>query len=120
MVYKNFLLRFLFSVIILSVYFILSYINFNLVFYLILLIYFIILLEILLYFKTYKFIPIIYITLSLIFFFNINFNELDILNFNLRPVACATIPSVRNLKSHQIILFSIGQLIFLMYHKTYS
>ena len=28
-----------------------------------------------------------------------------ILNFNLRPVACATIPSVRNLKSHQILYY---------------
>ena len=81
--YKNFLLRCLFSIIILSIYFIFSYVNFNLVFYLILLIYFIILFEILLYFKKYKFIPIIYITMSLIFFFNINFKELDILNFNL-------------------------------------
>ena len=42
MVYKNFLLRSLFAVIILSIYFIISYIDFNLVFYLILLIYFII------------------------------------------------------------------------------
>ena len=83
MVYKNFLLRCLFSVIILSIYFIISYINFNLVFYLILLIYLIILLEIFLYFKKYKFIPIIYISLSLICFFNIDFKELNILDFNL-------------------------------------
>ena len=83
MVYKNFLLRFLFAVIILSIYFIISYINFNLVFYLILLIYIIILLEIIIYFKTYKFIPIIYIALSLICFFNIDFKELKILDFNL-------------------------------------
>ena len=46
MVYKNFLLRCLFALIILSIYFIISYINFNLVFYLILLIYFFIFLEI--------------------------------------------------------------------------
>ena len=83
MVYKNFLLRCLFSVIILSIYFIISYINFNLVFYLILLIYLIILLEIFLYFKKYNFIPVIYIILSLICFFNIDFKELNILDFNL-------------------------------------
>ena len=90
MVYKNFLLRCLFSVIILSIYFIISYINFNLVFYLILLIYLIILLEIYLYFKKYKFIPIIYIALSLICFFNIDFKELNILDFNLLIIIIIT------------------------------
>ena len=90
MVYKNFLLRCLFSVIILSIYFIISYINFNLVFYLILLIYFIIILEIFLYFEKYKFIPIIYITLSLICFFNIDFKELNILDFNLLIIIIIT------------------------------
>ena len=90
MVYKNFLLRCLFALIILSVYFIVSYFNFNLVFYLILLIYFIIVLEILIYFKKYKFIPIIYITFSLIFFFNLDFNELNILDFNLLIVIIIT------------------------------
>ena len=90
MVYKNFLLRCLFSVIILSIYFIISYINFNLVFYLILLIYFIIILEIFLYFEKYKFIPIIYIILSLICFFNIDFKELNILDFNLLIIIIIT------------------------------
>ena len=90
MVYKNFLLRCLFSVIILSIYFIISHINFNLVFYLILLIYLIILLEIFLYFKKYKFIPIIYIILSLICFFNIDFKELNILDFNLLIIIIIT------------------------------
>ncbi len=88
--YKNFLLRCLFSVIILSIYFIISYINFSLVFYLILLIYFIILLEIYLFFKKYKFIPIIYITLSLICFFNIDFKELNIYDFNLLIIIIIT------------------------------
>ena len=83
MVYKNFLLRCLFAIIILSIYFITSYIDFNLVFYLILLIYLIIFLEIIIYFKTYKFIPIIYITFSFIFFFNIDFKVLNITDFNL-------------------------------------
>ena len=90
MVYKNFLLRSLFAVIILSIYFIISYINFNLIFYLILLIYFIIILEIFLYFEKYKFIPIIYITFSLICFFNIDFKELNILDFNLLIIIIIT------------------------------
>ena len=90
MVYKNFLLRCLFALIILSVYFIVSYFNFNLVFYLILLIYFIIVLEILMYFKKYKFIPIIYITFSLICFLNIDFKDLNILDFNLLIIIIIT------------------------------
>ena len=73
-----------------SIYFIISYIDFNLVFYLILLIYIIILLEIIIYFKTYKFIPIIYIALSLICFLNINFKEFKILDFNLLLIIIIT------------------------------
>ena len=90
MVYKNFLLRFLFSVIILSIYFIISYIDFNLVFYLIFLIYLIIILEIFINFKRYKFIPIIYITLSLTFFLNIDFEKINILDFNLLIIIIIT------------------------------
>ena len=90
MVYKNFLLRCLFAVIILSIYFIISYIDFYLVFYLIILIYFIIFLEIIIYFKSYKFIPIIYIALSLICFFNIDFKEINILDFNLLLIIIIT------------------------------
>ncbi len=90
MVYKNFLLRSLFSIIILSLYFIISYYNFSLLFYLILLIYFIIILEIFIYFKRYKFIPIIYIVFSFIFFLNIDFKFLNILDFNLLIIIIIT------------------------------
>ena len=82
MVYKNFLLRSLFSLIFFLIYFFISYINFTFVFYLILLIYFVILIEIILYFKKYKLIPIIYIILSLLFFFNIDFKKISIIDFN--------------------------------------
>ena len=90
MVYKNFLLRCLFSIIILSIYFIVSFINFSLVFYLIFLIYLIIALEIIINFKKYKFIPIIYITLSLIFFLNIDFKKINVLDFNLLIIIIIT------------------------------
>ena len=90
MVYKNFLLRFLFAVVILSIYFIISYIDFKLVFYSILLIYLIIVLEIIIYFKTYKFIPIFYIAFSFIFFFNIDFKALNIADFNLLLIIIIT------------------------------
>ena len=73
-----------------SIYFIISYIDFNLVFYSILLIYFVIILEIVIYFKRYKFIPIIYIFFSLICFFNIDFKVLNIVDFNLLLIIIIT------------------------------
>ena len=90
MVYKNFLLRVLFASIILSIYFIVSYFNFNLVFYLILFIYFIIVLEIFIYFKRFKLVPLIYIIFSLICFINIDFKDLKILDFNLLIIIIIT------------------------------
>jgi len=83
MVYNNFLLRLLFSIIFISVYLIFSFINFNYLFYLILLIYFLTLLEVSLYFKIYKILPIIYLLSSFVFFINIDFSKINVLNFNL-------------------------------------
>ena len=83
MVYNNFILRLLFSILFISVYFIFAFINFNYVFYLILLIYFFIFLEINIYFRSYKFIPLIYLFVSFCFFIIIDFNDVFFLNFNL-------------------------------------
>ena len=83
MVYNNFLLRLLLSTLFISVYIVLSYINFNYVFYLILLIYLLVCIEIYINFKSYKLIPIVYIFISLIFFITINFNNEIFLKFNL-------------------------------------
>ncbi len=83
MVYSNFILRFLVSLFFISIYFFFTYINFSYVFYLILLIYFFIFLEILIYFKLYKLYPLIYILISFLFFITIKFNEEFFLNFNL-------------------------------------
>ena len=83
MVYNNFILRLLFSIFFISVYFIVAFINFNNVFYLILLIYFFIFLEINIYFRSYKFIPLIYLFVSFCFFIIIDFNDVFFLNFNL-------------------------------------
>ena len=83
MVYSNFILRLLFSILFITSYFIISSINFNLIFYLILIIYFAVILEIYIYFKIYKLFPIIYILISLIFFFTIDFNEDDLISFNI-------------------------------------
>ena len=83
MVYKNLYLRFLSSCIFISIYILLNYINFKLIFYLIIIIYFILIFEVFFYFKKFKTVPIIYILISLIFFVNIDFNNQIILNFNL-------------------------------------
>ena len=83
MVYKNFFLRAFLSLIFIIIYLTCLIINFNLVFYLILLIYFLVLFEIILYFKKYRFLPIIYLIISLVFFNIIDFNHEIILSFNL-------------------------------------
>ena len=83
MAYNNFILRLLFSILFVSIYFIFTYINFNYVFYLILFIYLLIFIEIYIYFKSYKLVPIIYLFVSFCFFIIINFDEISFLNFNL-------------------------------------
>ncbi len=83
MAYKNFFLRLFFSFIFVTIYLSVSYINFIQVFYLIVIIYFGIIIEIILNFKKYKTIPLLYIFISFIFFILINFNDLTFLNFNL-------------------------------------
>ena len=83
MAYKNFLLRLFFSFIFITIYFSISYIDFILVFYFIVIIYFGILIEIIFNFKKYKIIPLLYTIISFIFFILINFDNLIFLNFNL-------------------------------------
>tara|TARA_A100001011_G_scaffold13319_1_gene14204 strand:- start:6054 stop:6677 length:624 start_codon:yes stop_codon:yes gene_type:complete len=83
MVYNNFLLRLLVSTIFISIYCISIFINFQYVFYLIILIYILIFLEIYNYFKKSKLFPLIYIFISFIFFFSIEFNKENFLYFNL-------------------------------------
>ena len=83
MVYNNFLLRLLFSSFFISIYCIFAYINFKYIYYLIFLIYILIFIEIYLNFKLYKFLPIIYVLISFIFFIVIDFDKIIFLNFNL-------------------------------------
>ena len=83
MVYSNFILRLLFSLLFIISYFIISLINFNLVFYLILLIYIVVILEIYIFFKIHRLFPVIYILTSAIFFFTIEFEEDNFLMFNI-------------------------------------
>ena len=83
MVYNNFILRLFFSTFFIIIYFIFAYINFEFVFYLVLLIYIFILIEIYINFNLYKYLPIIYLLISFIFFILIDFGEIKIINFNL-------------------------------------
>ena len=83
MVYKNFLLRLLFSLVFILTYIVISLTNFSLVFYLILIIYLAITIEVYYNFTIYKKIPILYIFVSFIFFNLIELNNSLFLNFNL-------------------------------------
>ena len=83
MVYNNFSLRLLFSSILIFIYLIFTFINFEYIFYLIIIIYLLIFIEIYFYFKKYSLLPYIYIAISFIFFLWIDFSKENILNFNL-------------------------------------
>ena len=83
MVFKNFIFRSLFSFLFILIYLLIAFINFHFVFYLILLVYLLIFFEIYNHFKSYKLIPTIYILVSLFFFLNLDFNQINFINFNL-------------------------------------
>ena len=81
--YKNFLLRFLFSILFIISYILISFFNFNFIFYLILFLYLLVFFEIYFYFEKFKLYPLIYIIISLIFFLLIDFNEENFVKFNI-------------------------------------
>ncbi len=81
--YKNFFLRLIFSLVFIVIYILISIIDFSLIFYLILLIYLVIFFEVFFYFKIFRIIPLLYISISFIFFLSINFNNNILSSFNL-------------------------------------
>ncbi len=81
--YKNFFLRLIFSIFFIILYVVISTINFNYVPYLISVIYLLIIYEILIYFKKYRILPLIYTIISMVFFINIDFNNKNFITFNL-------------------------------------
>ncbi len=83
MVYKNLFLRLLFSILFCILYLSIIFYDFNLIIYLIIIIYSAILLELILNFKKYKFFAIIYLIISLFAVLNITFDSNNILKFNL-------------------------------------
>ena len=83
MVYKNFFFRSIFSIFFAFLYFSIAFIKFNFVFYLILIIYIAIIIEVLYFFKNYKLVPLIYIIISFIFFLIIEFDDKIKFSFHL-------------------------------------
>ena len=81
--YKNFSLRLIYSIVIIFFYSIVLFTNFSHVFYLIVLIYILVCSEIYYNFNKYKLLPFIYVIISFIFFYNINFTYQIVYSFNL-------------------------------------
>ena len=118
MVYKNFILRSLISLIFLFFYFIISYYYYEYLFILIIFVYLVILFEIFFYFKKYKYIIILYLIISFLFTTQINFNSENIIFFNLM---------VLTIISFDVFSYIIGKLIgknkifkFISPNKTYE
>ena len=83
MVYKNLILRSIFSIIFISLYLVISQINLYYIYLIILSIYILIILEVYVNFKKYKFLPYLYIFLSFFFSMNIKLDEENFILFNL-------------------------------------
>ena len=81
--YKNFFIRMLVSLIFLILYISLSLTNFKFIFFLIIAIYFLILIEVITYFKNNKILILIYLILSFISIFNIKFENNYFFIFNI-------------------------------------
>ena len=71
--YKNFTIRMLVSLIFLTFYLLLILTNFKIIFFLIIAIYFLVIMEIIIYFKNKKDLILVYLILSFISIFNIQF-----------------------------------------------
>tara|TARA_B100001027_G_C16162331_1_gene283167 strand:+ start:113 stop:736 length:624 start_codon:yes stop_codon:yes gene_type:complete len=81
--YKNFTIRMLVSFIFLTFYLLLILTNFKLVFFLIIAIYFLVLIEVIIYFKNKKLLILGYLILSFISIFNVQFENNYFFHFNL-------------------------------------
>ena len=81
--YKNFFIRIIVSLISLIFYISLSLTNFKFIFFLIIAIYFLILIEVIIYFKNNKILILIYLILSFISIFNIKFENNYFFIFNI-------------------------------------
>lgn len=81
--YRNFIIRMLISFILITLYISISLINFELIFYLIMIIYLLVIIEVFYFFKKLKYIILIYIVISFISLLRIEFDKNLYLNFSL-------------------------------------
>ena len=81
--YRNFIIRILISFILITLYISISLINFELIFYLIMIIYLLVTIEVFYFFKKLKYIILIYIVISFISLLRIEFDKNLYLNFSL-------------------------------------
>ena len=90
MAYNNLLKRIIISLLFFSVYFLFCFINFSYIYYLIILIYLLIFFEVYLNFKNFKFLIFIYLLISFIVSSNIQFDNNEIIKFNLMIITIIT------------------------------
>ncbi len=91
--YKILFNRTLISLIFVFCYSLISFYNFQYIFYLILLIYFFILVELYLYFKKYKILIMLYILLSFVSFLYVDLNDSNFIKFNLMIITVISFDS---------------------------
>ena len=75
MVYNNLLKRIFLSIILLTIYIFICFYNFELVFYLICIIFIITLYEVFINFKSYKILILLYLSISFLSFTSLSFND---------------------------------------------
>ena len=93
MAYKNLITRLIFSMAFFIIYILVSIYNFNYVFYLATLVYLIIFIEVLFYFKKHKIIIFSYLILSFLALINLNYTEKYFNYFNLMIIIIVTFDS---------------------------
>ena len=110
--YNNFFTRSLISFIFLSIYFFLSFYNFDYILFFIIFIYVMIFIEIIMNFKRLKIFILIYLIISFLFFLNLEINNVQFMNFNLLILVIISFDIFSyifgNLYGRTKILFSIS------------
>ena len=115
MVYKNFFLRSIVSSLVVLIYLIIFFYDFNYVFYLVFIIYCLLIYEIYFYFIRYKILLLSYILVSFVFFVSIDFNNDTIFSFNLYIFSIVTFDTFSYFFGK---LFGTNQLIKISPNKT--
>ena len=85
--YKNLIKRSFVSFFFIFIYLLLNLYSYESIFYLVVILYFLIFSEIIIFFKKYKYIMITYLLISFLLFLNIKFNQSSFFQFNLMIIA---------------------------------